>query len=153
MWIEVIMFVVVVFNSVIVMITVVSSDDYTSLEDIDNYLVSVYAAEALIKIIGLGVEKYYEDEWNIFDFSLLSLSIFSLFSDNIVSFFRTLKTAKSSKIVRITKLNKMFRSIKGIRSLKVLNFLVLGAESLIELKVLLYLYNSYWCRDYSYVFH
>ena len=31
----------------------------------------------------------------------------------------------------------MFRSLKGVRSLKVLNFLIIGADSLIEFKLLI----------------
>lgn len=130
------MFIIVLFNSIIVIITMSMEGSFVdTLDEIDDILVYIYIVEAIIKIVGFGIEKYFEDDWNMFDFVLILVSLLSILSSNIVSFFRTVKTAKSTKIVRVTKLNRMFRSIKGIRSLKIVNFLVIGAESVIEFKV------------------
>lgn len=129
------MFVVVIFNTVIVIIAMSSDAPYVYiLEVIDDYLLYIYVLEAAIKLTGLGIEKYFEDDWNTFDFTLIVISFLSIISTNLISFFRTLKTVKSTKILKVAKLNRMFRSIKGVRSLKIFNFLLLGAESVVEFK-------------------
>jgi len=36
--------------------------------------------EATVKIIGLGFEKYYEDDWNKFDFLMVIVSLMTDFA-------------------------------------------------------------------------
>lgn len=36
------------------------------LDQIDEVIIYIYIAEAIIKIIGLGIEKYFEDDWNTY---------------------------------------------------------------------------------------
>ena len=34
------------------------------LDQIDEVIIYIYIAEAIIKVVGLGIEKYFEDDWN-----------------------------------------------------------------------------------------
>lgn len=44
---------------------------------IDDYCLYFYILEFSIKLIGLGVEKYWEDDWNRFDLGMIILSVAS----------------------------------------------------------------------------
>jgi len=44
---------------------------------IDDYCLYFYILEFSIKLIGLGVEKYWEDDWNRFDIGMIILSVAS----------------------------------------------------------------------------
>ena len=58
----------------------------TNLGDLVDYIcLSFYTAEASLKLIGYGINKYFSDSWNLFDFSILILSYFSYFFLTIFS--------------------------------------------------------------------
>ena len=53
-----------------------SNQDLVSKADlVDDVCLLFYILEALIKIIGLGVDKYFEDGWNKFDFFMIMISL------------------------------------------------------------------------------
>ena len=39
---------------------------------------AVYTLEAALKLLGLGVRRYFSSWWNVFDFAITSLGIVSL---------------------------------------------------------------------------
>ena len=41
-------------------------------------IVSVYTLEACLKMLGLGIHKYFASYWNVFDFGVTFLGILSL---------------------------------------------------------------------------
>jgi hypothetical protein len=66
------------------------------------------------------------------------LALISLLSDTLLSilgFLKVAKSVRSSKFIRITRLRGAFKAIRTARTVKIINFLILGADSLIELKV------------------
>jgi len=90
----------------------------------------------IIKLIGLGIEKYFDDSWNVFDFSMVILSTLSLALSTTLSFLRSAKSAKATKLLRLTKVNKLFRIFKALRSIKFMNLLFSGAELFYQVKLL-----------------
>ena len=78
-WFEAFMMFILICNSVVLIYSAVSSDEdvLNILYDIDDYFLYIYIIECFIKIIGLGLEKYFNDGWNKFDFIMVILSIFS----------------------------------------------------------------------------
>lgn len=85
---ELFMFVILIINCVIIICSagiyiffiqkVMTDDDTIAIFDImDDYCLYFYILEFVIKIIGLGIEKYWEDDWNRFDFGMIVLSVAS----------------------------------------------------------------------------
>ena len=50
---------------------------------------------------------------------------------DFVSWLRSARSVKSSKLLKLTRVNKMIRTLKTIRTIKIVNFLILGADTLI----------------------
>lgn len=103
-----------------------------TLDLIDNICLYFYILEALIKGIGLGIEKYWEDPWNKFDFIMIIISILSDILFSILSVLKSVRSAKAGKLLRLTKINRMFKVFKAIRTVKLLNFLIIGADAFNE---------------------
>jgi voltage-gated sodium channel len=49
------------------------------LSSIDDACLYCYIAECCIKVIGLGLTKYFQDDWNKFDFVMIGISLLSSF--------------------------------------------------------------------------
>ena len=91
----------------------------------------------VIKSIGFGIEKYWEDDWNKFDFIMVLISIGSDLLYEVLTVLRGAKTAKAGKLLRLTKINRVFKMFRALRTVKVVNFLILGAEAFNEVKLLI----------------
>ncbi len=84
----------------------------------------------MIKNIGLGIEKYFEDDWNKFDFSMILISILSNVLYSVLNILRSVKSAKAGKLLRLTKLNRVFKMFRALRTVKVFNLVMIGADTL-----------------------
>ena len=74
-----------------------------------NYIfIGAFTIEALIKILVMS-KKYFEDNWNIFDFVVILLSLIGLSLEKI-NIFNELGT--STSIIRIFRIARLFRIIK-----------------------------------------
>nr|XP_041570270.1 sodium channel protein type 5 subunit alpha [Taeniopygia guttata] len=106
------------------------------LNKINYFFVAVFTAECVIKILALR-HYYFGSGWNVFDFSVVILSIVSLgVSEVFKSFFsptvlRTLRLARVGRILRIV------RKAKGIRTL--LFALLMSLPALVNIGLLLFL--------------
>ena len=98
------------------------------LDFIDKICLYLYTIEVFIKAIGLGIEKYWDDDWNKFDFVLVIMSWASDIFIGAMASFKAAKTAKMSKLVKLTKLNRVFKMFRACRSIKALSFLFAGAD-------------------------
>lgn len=105
-------------------------------DELDDYFFYLYTGEFLIKLIGLGVEKFFNDSWNVFDFFMVFMSALSIALSTTLSFLRSAKSAKATKILRLTKINRIFRIFKALRSVKFLNLILSGFELFYQVKVL-----------------
>jgi len=135
---ELFMFIILIINSVIVICSagikyfpskkVITDEDTLAIFDnIDDYCLYFYILEFAIKIIGLGIEKYWENSWNKFDAGMIVLSIASNLLIGVLNVLKQAKTAKAGKLLRLTKLNRVFKIFRALRTIKFVNFLVIGA--------------------------
>ncbi|XP_030915597.1 sodium channel protein type 5 subunit alpha [Geospiza fortis] len=106
------------------------------LNKINYFFVAVFTAECVLKILAFR-HYYFGSGWNVFDFSVVILSIVSLgVSEVFRSFFsptvlRTLRLARVGRILRIV------RKARGIRTL--LFALLMSLPALVNIGLLLFL--------------
>ncbi|XP_058657887.1 sodium channel protein type 5 subunit alpha-like [Ammospiza caudacuta] len=106
------------------------------LNKINYFFVAVFTAECVLKILALR-HYYFGSGWNVFDFSVVILSIVSLgVSEAFQSFFsptvlRTLRLARVGRVLRIV------RKARGIRTL--LFALLMSLPALVNIGLLLFL--------------
>ena len=114
----------------------ISSDDpaMTFLNAIDDMCFYLYIIEFALKIVGLGIIKYFIDSWNKFDFAMIIVSMFGVFLQNLQSFLKNAQSMKSSRLLKLTKLNKLFRTFRACRTIKIISFLFYGVDTLVQLQ-------------------
>lgn len=136
---EVFMFIVLIVNCVVLIMAQMETDEekLNTLYTIDNICLYIYIVECAIKAIGLGLEKYWEDGWNRFDFYMIIMSLAIDFVFKMLTFLKSVRTAKASKLIRITKANRVFRMFRACRSVKIFNCCVVAADILYEVKLLI----------------
>uniref|UniRef100_A0A8C5IIH4 Sodium channel protein n=1 Tax=Junco hyemalis TaxID=40217 RepID=A0A8C5IIH4_JUNHY len=103
------------------------------LNKINYFFVAVFTAECVLKILALR-HYYFGSGWNVFDFSVVILSI--VISEAFQSFFsptvlRTLRLARVGRVLRIV------RKARGIRTL--LFALLMSLPALVNIGLLLFL--------------
>ncbi len=76
---EIFMFVVLTANcAIIIAANIVTDPSATNtLDTMDDIILYFYIGECVIKSVGFGIEKYWEDDWNKFDFAMIVLSLSS----------------------------------------------------------------------------
>lgn len=118
---EIFMFVVILLNSVVVLLSFFDTkpDRQAIYDAIDYWFVLIYILEFVLKMIGLGIFAYFRDNWNKMDFSLIIISLSTDFAFAMIKVVRNAKTAKASRIVKTAKIRKNFRLLRTIKSLKV----------------------------------
>ena len=94
----------------------------------DTVILYFYTMECTIKALGLGLEKYYDDDWNKFDLALVIMSWGSDFFMSYMASFKAAKSAKMTKLLKITKLNRVFKMFRACRSIKMLNVFCVGMD-------------------------
>jgi voltage-gated sodium channel len=126
------MLVILLFNcSTILYSSFVDSNKYTTIfEQIDDIFLYVYITEFLIKLVGLGIEKYYEDNWNKFDFAMIILSILSNILFRFLTILKAAKSAKAGRLLRLAKMNRVLRVCKAARSAKIFRVFIYFFEVL-----------------------
>ena len=73
---------------------------------------SIFLLEVLMKWIGLGLRKYFADDWNKFDFSIAVLGLFiTVYVSNVI-----LGDAKSLKVFKVAKMYSLLKALSSLRS-------------------------------------
>lgn len=90
------------------------------LTDGNILFVSIYALEALLKILAYGPKLYWYETWNKFDFVIVLVSLISL-DQNLFNFNIT-----ALRIIRVARLLRMVKVSKGLRHLLKTLYLSLG---------------------------
>ena len=91
--------------------TVVLSMEYASmsetyeavLDTVNLALTIIFAVEAGLKIVGLGITEYSADRWNMFDLFVVAVSLIEIAAGNagsIMSAFRALRILRVVKLIR-----------------------------------------------------
>lgn len=94
----------------------------TALENINTAFTAIFLTECLIKLIGFGPRAYFYQDWNKFDFFVVSASLMELilnsFSTSSYSILRTgPQIARAVRLFRITRLFRVMKSLKVLQDL------------------------------------
>ena len=77
----------------------------------------VFAAEMVLKLLGLGFRQYFFDDWNKFDFVIVWISLFdALATANETSFTQGINMSLF-RVLRVARIAKLVKSDKGLRAL------------------------------------
>ena len=117
------MFIILLFNTIVILCSYFTSDYTDTYDLIDSICLYFYISEFLIKIIGLGIIKYFNDNWNIFDFIILVIGLLAASVTSIITLTKSAKSAKSSRLIRLIKLNRFFKAFKALRTFRFINIL------------------------------
>lgn len=141
-WVDRLIFVCILLNTLVLMIKHYRESAAQSLaEDALNYVFTlVFTLEAAVKLAALG-GHYFKDNWNIFDFVVVLLSVLSV----VITSLSSLKVGAATTIVRSFRIARVFRLVKQARSLRVVfNSFIYTLPALANvgglLLLLLYLY-------------
>jgi hypothetical protein len=104
-----------------------------SLDIINKCFTFFFAAEMLLKLLGLGIEQYLSDSWNILDGIVVIATLvgLGLGSGGFVSLLRSL---------RVLRLVRLLKNMPGLRSLMSTLFMSLPSLGNVGLLLLLLLY-------------
>ncbi len=110
-------------------------DLLTKIVEWSNYIFTfVFFFEMLLKLFGLGIFGYIRDPLNMFDFLIVAISIFEVFSDANTSGISVLRT------FRLLRLVKLFRFIKTLKRQIVVMVKTLDSVATFCLLVLLFMF-------------
>ena len=99
-----------------------SGDTYSEVLGIANYFfIGTFTLEAVLKLTGLGFKFYFVEAWNIFDFTIVVLSLIAV--DPAV--FGSINVTPL-RIIRAARLIKMVKTSKGLKNLLKTLFSSLG---------------------------
>lgn len=99
----------------------------------NNVFVGIFTLEAVLKLSGLGPRYYFLEAWNIFDFTIVLLSLIAvdprLFGNVNVTPLRIIRAARLVKMVKTSKglknlLKTLFSSLGNIANVAMLMFLI-----------------------------
>ncbi|KFP75989.1 Sodium channel protein type 10 subunit alpha, partial [Acanthisitta chloris] len=107
-----------------------------SLNKINYFFVVVFAAECVIKILGLR-QYYFRSGWNLFDFSVVVLSIVSIGVSEAFENLFSPTVLRTFRLARIGRILRLVRKARGIRTL--LFALLMSLPALVNIGLLLFL--------------
>ncbi|NXS18237.1 SCN5A protein, partial [Mystacornis crossleyi] len=106
------------------------------LNKINYFFVAVFTAECVIKILALR-QYYFGSGWNVFDFSVVVLSIVSLGVSEVFRTFFSPTVLRTFRLARIGRILRIIRKARGIRTL--LFALLMSLPALVNIGLLLFL--------------
>ncbi|XP_044280931.1 sodium channel protein type 5 subunit alpha-like [Varanus komodoensis] len=107
------------------------------LEKINFAFVGIFTGECIMKILALRL-YYLKDNWNIFDFAVVILSIVSCAAEQFQRIFNVPPTIL--RIIRVARVSRLLRLIRGARGLRTLLFaLLMSLPALTNIGLLLFL--------------
>ena len=111
---ETIILIIIFINSILVIIGFfnIPEDTLAIIDQVESFFIIIYILEALLKIIGLGHQAYFRDNWNKFDFSLIIISLSTSFALSFFRFVRNVRTVRATRLVRTTRVNRTARTIR-----------------------------------------
>ncbi|NXC82517.1 SCN5A protein, partial [Cercotrichas coryphoeus] len=122
------------------MIVMVAENNQKSTKDVLNkinyFFVAVFTAECVMKILALR-HYYFGSCWNVFDFSVVVLSIVSLGVSEVFQSFFSPTVLRTLRLVRIGRILRLVHRAKRIHTL--LFALLMSLPALINIGLLLFL--------------
>ncbi|CAH3140850.1 unnamed protein product [Porites lobata] len=98
---------------------------------LNYFFAAVFSLEFLLKVIGLGVVKYFSSVWNCLDAFIVAISLACLSDNKQLSVFRSLRTLRALRPLRAISrmegmkvvINALFAAIPGIGNVLVVSLL------------------------------
>ncbi|KAJ7408210.1 hypothetical protein WISP_122266 [Willisornis vidua] len=106
------------------------------LNKINYFFVAVFTAECVIKILALR-HHYFKSGWNLFDLSVVILSIVSIGVSEVFQKFFSPTVLRTLRLARIGRILRLVRKARGIRTL--LFALLMSLPALVNIGLLLFL--------------
>ncbi|XP_050192234.1 LOW QUALITY PROTEIN: sodium channel protein type 10 subunit alpha-like [Myiozetetes cayanensis] len=106
------------------------------LNKINYFFVAVFTAECVMKILALR-QHYFKSGWNLFDFSVVVLSIVSIGVSEAFQRFFSPTLLRTIRLARIGRILRLVRKARGIRTL--LFALLMSLPALVNIGLLLFL--------------
>jgi voltage-gated sodium channel len=133
----------------------IQTDEYmmatygTILERIDQVVLAIFIIEAAIKIIAEGSKPwlYFNNSWNIFDFSIVAFSLFEVIVQSGASFAAVLRLFRLARLMRIFRVMRVLRLVTAFQELQFLVETILKSVASISyvgilLFLLFYIYGT-----------
>ena len=109
---------------------------------VNDFFVWIFTGEMVIKLIGLQPYKYYQDSWNIFDCTIVTVSLLEKFVEGMgnVSVLRAFRAFRIFKLAKNWKtMNKLLRiigdTLGNLINLTMVLFLVLFIFSIVGMQL------------------
>ena len=94
------------------------------------FFVTIFIIEVLLKWVGLGIRKYFRDDWNKFDFTIATLGLFiTIYVSNVL-----LGDVKSLKMFKVAKMYTLIKALSSLRSFEIFRIINLTSKPIIKLK-------------------
>ncbi|XP_039236578.1 sodium channel protein type 5 subunit alpha-like [Pipra filicauda] len=106
------------------------------LNKINYFFVAVFTAECVIKILALR-QHYFKSIWNLFDLSVVVLSIVSIGVSEAFQKFISPTLLRTIRLVRIGRILRLVRKARGIQTL--VFALLMSLPALVNISLLLFL--------------
>jgi voltage-gated sodium channel len=121
----------------------------TILERIDQVVLAIFIIEAAIKIIAEGSKPwlYFNNSWNIFDFSIVAFSLFEVIVQSGASFAAVLRLFRLARLMRIFRVMRVLRVVTAFQELQFMVETILKSVTSISyvgilLLLLFYIYGT-----------
>nr|XP_020635454.1 sodium channel protein type 5 subunit alpha-like [Pogona vitticeps] len=114
-----------------------SKETKNLLENINIIFVSIFTGECLVKILALRLH-FFKDNWNIFDFLVVILSVLSAAISGLQESFDF--PPSILRVIRVARISRLLRLIRGAKGLRTLLFaLLMSLPALVNIGLLLFL--------------
>ena len=109
----------IVFNTVLLALDKYPLDTayVETLEALNLTMSAIFLAEMIIKMIGLGLKEYSADSFNVFDCTIVMISIFDFIIDRLEIEFGGGAAISALRAIRLLRVFKLARSWTSFRDL------------------------------------
>uniref|UniRef100_A0A8C8ST05 Sodium channel protein n=1 Tax=Pelusios castaneus TaxID=367368 RepID=A0A8C8ST05_9SAUR len=143
------------------MITMMVETDEQSKEKTDNLnkinmlFVAIFTAECIMKLLALR-HYYFMNGWNVFDLTVVIMSIVGTVLSNIVKRFENYFSPTLFRVIRLARIGRILRLIRAARGIRTLLFaLMMSLPALFNIGLLLFLvmfiYAIFGMANFAYV--
>ncbi|XP_048693477.2 sodium channel protein type 5 subunit alpha-like isoform X1 [Caretta caretta] len=154
---DVIIMILICLNMITMM---VETDDQSTektyiLQKINMLFVAIFTAECIMKLLALR-HYYFTNGWNIFDLSVVIMSIVGTVLSGIVKVFENYFSPTLFRVIRLARIGRILRLIRAAKGIRTLLFaLMMSLPALFNIGLLLFLvmfiYAIFGMANFAYV--
>ncbi|XP_074841617.1 sodium channel protein type 5 subunit alpha-like [Carettochelys insculpta] len=154
---DVVIMILICLNMITMMI---ETDDQTAkktniLNKINIFFVAIFTAECIMKLLALR-HYYFTNGWNIFDLSVVIMSIVGTVLSGIVKAFENYFSPTLFRVIRLARIGRILRLVRAAKGIRTLLFaLMMSLPALFNIGLLLFLvmfiYAIFGMANFAYV--